>query len=282
MTSSSVALGPAKAMLSRMVPANRNGSWGTTPSWRRSESMVTSRRSWPSIATRPRRVVEAGDELGDGRLARAGRPDEGHRLARGDVQVDVAQHRLGRVVAEGHVSSVTVALDRRQRPRVLGASSTLGCVPSSSSSLVIAAWPCWYRLYCCTSCWIGQEERVEVEDEGGELADGERAVAHHVAADQQQHRLAEQPDELGARAVDRGELGGVVVGVAVVADDVAVVQHVVAGPVEPGDDAHARQALGEVGQHAGDAVAHAVVALVRRRPEPQRQAGEERARPSAA
>ena len=85
-----------------------------------------------------------------------------------------------------------------------------------------------------------------------------------------------QPDELGARAVDRGEVGGVVVGVAVLADDVAVVQHVVAGPVEAGDDPHAGQALGEVGQHAGDPVAHAVVAPVGRRAEPQRQPGEER------
>ena len=55
-------------------PSNRNGSCGTTPSWPRSDSSVTSRRSWPSIRTRPSvRVVEAGDELGDRRLARAGR-----------------------------------------------------------------------------------------------------------------------------------------------------------------------------------------------------------------
>ena len=65
-------------------------------------------------------------------------------------------------------------------------------------------------------------------------------------------------------AVDRGDVRGVVVGVAVLADHVAVVQHVVPLPVEPGDHPHARQALGEVAQHAGDAVAHAVVALVGR------------------
>mgnify|MGYP006162861583 CR=1 FL=1 len=33
-TSSSVASGRAKATLSRSDPANRNGSWGTVPSWR--------------------------------------------------------------------------------------------------------------------------------------------------------------------------------------------------------------------------------------------------------
>ena len=52
-SSSSVASGAAKARLSRMEPANRNGSWGTTPIWRRSERSVTSRRSWPSMRTVP-------------------------------------------------------------------------------------------------------------------------------------------------------------------------------------------------------------------------------------
>ena len=36
-TASSGAPGRAKEMLSRMVPAKRNGSWGTTPSWLRNE-----------------------------------------------------------------------------------------------------------------------------------------------------------------------------------------------------------------------------------------------------
>ena len=34
-TSSSVASGRAKRMLSAIVPEKRNGSWSTTPSWRR-------------------------------------------------------------------------------------------------------------------------------------------------------------------------------------------------------------------------------------------------------
>ena len=37
------------------------------------------------------RVVEAGDELGEGRLAGAGGADQGQRLARRHVEVDVAQ-----------------------------------------------------------------------------------------------------------------------------------------------------------------------------------------------
>ena len=41
-TSSSVASGRAKAMVSPTVPAKRNGSWGTPPSWLRRDSSETS------------------------------------------------------------------------------------------------------------------------------------------------------------------------------------------------------------------------------------------------
>ena len=46
-------------------------------------------------------------------------------------------------------------------------------------------------------------------------------------------RLAHDPDPLGGRAVLGVDLRGVVVGVAVLADDVAVVQHVVALRLNP-------------------------------------------------
>jgi hypothetical protein len=63
---------------------NRNGSWGTTPSWRFG------------------RVVEAGHQLGDRRLPRPGFADERVRLTRLDLQADVVQHRVGGVIAERH------------------------------------------------------------------------------------------------------------------------------------------------------------------------------------
>ena len=59
------------------------------------------------------RVVEAGDELGDRRLSRSGRTDERDRLSRGDVEVHVTQHRVGRVVPELDVFEDDVPLDRR-------------------------------------------------------------------------------------------------------------------------------------------------------------------------
>ena len=80
------------------------------------------------------------------------------------------------------------------------------------------------------------------------------------------------------RAVAGGDLGGVVVGVAVLADDVAVVEHVVTRAVEAGHHTYARQALREVAEDSGDPVAHTVVALVGRATEPQRQDRSSRAR----
>ena len=79
-TSSSGASGRAKAMLSRMVPAKRNGSWGTTPSWLRSEceghvAEVVAVDQHPAGG----RVVEAGDQLGH---ASTCRPRSGPRRPR--------------------------------------------------------------------------------------------------------------------------------------------------------------------------------------------------------
>ena len=69
--------GRPKAMLSATVPAKRKPSCGTIPSWRRSDSWRTSRRSVPSIRDRALgRVVEAREQLRDRRLAGARVADE--------------------------------------------------------------------------------------------------------------------------------------------------------------------------------------------------------------
>ena len=61
------------------------------------------------------RVVEARGELGERRLAGAGRADERDRLARGHVQVDLAQRRLGvRCVGERDVLEGDLAPQPRQ------------------------------------------------------------------------------------------------------------------------------------------------------------------------
>ncbi len=58
---------------------------------------VRSRTSWPSIENGPAGdVVEAGEQSGHRRLARAGPAHQGHRLARAQVQVEVRRAPAGR------------------------------------------------------------------------------------------------------------------------------------------------------------------------------------------
>ena len=122
----------------------------------------------------------------------------------------------------------------------------------------------------------GGEEAVQVQEEPHEHPERQAPAQHHVAPDAEQHTLPEHAEHLGARPVDGVDLGGVVVGVAVLADDVAVMDDVLALAVVGGDDAHAVQALGQVGEHVGDAVADLVVAALRGDPEPQRHHREDR------
>ena len=96
-----VASGRPNAMFSAIVPAKRKPSCGTMPSWRRSDSWVTSRRSWPSIVIAPGpRVVEAREELRDRRLARARVADERDGRPRRDVEVEAVQDVGELAVAE--------------------------------------------------------------------------------------------------------------------------------------------------------------------------------------
>ena len=81
----------------------------------------TSRTSTPSIEIAPGvHVVEAREQQPDGRLARTRAADERDRLARRDREVEVAQHRLGRRVAERHVVERDLAARRRARSTRVG------------------------------------------------------------------------------------------------------------------------------------------------------------------
>jgi len=62
-------------------------------------------------------VVEAGQQQGDRRLARARGADHGERLTRRHVQRQAPQHRLGRQVTERHVVELDVRRPRRQDDR---------------------------------------------------------------------------------------------------------------------------------------------------------------------
>ena len=73
-----MASGLAKSRLPRMVSWNRWASWVTTPMVAVNEAMVASRTSSPLIRMAPdAHVVEPGEELADGGLARARRARPG-------------------------------------------------------------------------------------------------------------------------------------------------------------------------------------------------------------
>ena len=91
-TSSSVAPARARRTFSMIVPLNRKPSWGTTTTRSRSErnggvAQVDAAVPHGTLG----RVVEAGDELGQGGLPGPGGADEREAGTDGDVQVDVAQ-----------------------------------------------------------------------------------------------------------------------------------------------------------------------------------------------
>ena len=196
------------------------------------------------------RVVEARDQLGHRRLARPRGAHEGHRLAGRNREVDVVQHRHGRVVAERDVVEADLAADLRQLDRV-------GRLEHRRLGLEQAAQLEHRRPALLEGVVLlheqldRREEPVHVEEERGQLAEVDllRVVQVHGPADAQDEHLAEDADHLRPRAVDAVDPARVVVGVPVGADDVAVGLDVVALPVVRGDDAHALQALGEVGQH---------------------------------
>ena len=64
------------------------------------------------------RVVEARQQLDDGRLAGPGRADQGDGGARSDGEVDVVEHVVAVAVAERHVVELDAATHVAQRLRV--------------------------------------------------------------------------------------------------------------------------------------------------------------------
>ena len=112
----------------------------------------------PSTSTAPGgRVVEAGDELDERRLAGAGGADEGDDLAGGDVEVDAAQRlearaRVGeRDALEADVAGRGGRGRSGRRPRA----SPIGVRSSSSSCVTGDTGPGIHWSNTFDSCWIG-------------------------------------------------------------------------------------------------------------------------------
>ena len=108
----------------------------------RHASGSSSRRSTPSISMLPvLRVVEAAQQLGERRLARAVDADDRHRGARGDREVEALEHG-GQVgpVRERHVAEADLARGHARRPGfgVAGDRQRAGLRPCAGSSRLSA------------------------------------------------------------------------------------------------------------------------------------------------
>ena len=98
--------------------------------------------SRPSIRIVPAvDVPQAGDEPGERRLARPGRPDEGEGLPCRDGQRDVAQDRAGRARSANDTPSSSIAPATRGIGRASGASTMVGRVSMISNTRSMAPVP---------------------------------------------------------------------------------------------------------------------------------------------
>ena len=74
------------------------------PNMLRRSSRVNCRISTPStVIDTAFNIVEAHQELDDGRLAGAGRPDDGHFLPRFDLRREIIDDYFVRVITEAHM-----------------------------------------------------------------------------------------------------------------------------------------------------------------------------------
>ena len=192
------------------------------------------------------RVIEPGDQLGQRGLASPGGSDEGNGFARSDAQVDVAHHGYIGVIAEGHVVESDLPFDGGEvrGARHLGHG---GLTRKQRTELDDRRLSLLVAVVLLHQELNGGKETAQVQEERHQPADGERAPHRHGPTDCQQCGLAQPAHELGAGAIDGVDLGGVDVGFAVLTDDVAVVDDVVHLAVVGRDDAHAMQALRQVG-----------------------------------
>ena len=108
-------------MFSRMVVEKSSVSCSTMEICSRSEFLVIAAQVLP-IEQEPAggRIVKARHQRKQRALSGAGAADEGHRLARLDVEIDIVQDEPRRFVAEGHILKHDLARGRAEPFRIRG------------------------------------------------------------------------------------------------------------------------------------------------------------------
>ena len=259
MTSSSVAVERATRMLSRIVPPNRNPSCGHDD--HSLAQRVERRQPQVDVGVRHEaaaRVVQPGEQLGDGALAGTGRTDEGEPLAVRDRQRQVAERRpLGAGVGERHVVGDERAGGRQvDRVGVLG---DVGHGVDQLVQLVQRGGRALHRVVQLAELLHRVEQVGQPQHERGDRADGDRVAVHHPPADADDDGHGEHPGGLDQPEVQGADLHRV---------QVAAVQRLVALVEAPGllllavvrlDDPHAGDALLQRAEVLADLLAHVEV-----------------------
>ena len=153
-------------------------------------------------------VVEAGQQAGHGRLAGAGPTDQGHRLSRGDVQVEVGQHQLFgiRGVGEVDVLEPHIAATVDQVDGVGGVGDGGLLVDDLVDAVGRGRRPLAHHDQHAQHHERGLEHQ-QVGVEGQDVPDAQSAVDDHVAAEQQdqgQPHLGQVLDEGGEAGPEVG------------------------------------------------------------------------------
>ena len=188
----------------------------------------------------PLRLIEAGDQAGEGRLAAAGRPDEGDALARFDREIDAVDRprlpvRVGSLLDVGRtvvarrgppfgvaeedafeidpleppLASVLRKPGHRRLPLRFDPGPHLGRVLDLDRRVEQAFDPLRRGLRrqeigeALREILHRKDEEERVLAEGDELAERQRLASHRFAAHPERDRRADRPDRREERRVER-------------------------------------------------------------------------------
>ena len=196
-------------------------------------------------------VVEAGEQAGDGALAGAGGADDGDGLAGVDMQIQVAQDRLVAVVAKGDMLEIYRSLDRRQGLCIRVVYDLDGHVQYLEDALGRHAGALQLRILLAQVA-DGVEETVDIEREGDQDADEQRALRDQQSAVDDGEGDGYRGYHLDQGQDERGDAAGFQVGVAVVGVQVVELGAVAVLARQALDHAHAGDVLLQGGVDHGD------------------------------
>jgi ABC-type multidrug transport system fused ATPase/permease subunit len=221
------------------------------------------------------RVIEARDQLGERRLAGAGRAHERDRLARRDLQCDICQSVRARPVAERHVVEHDLAAQARQVDSVRRVDE-VGLLVEQLEDLVERRHPRLVGRIELRKRLDRVEEVVQRGEERDEHADRDVPVERLDPAVEQDPRGHQPAHQLDAREVGGVQVDRPHVRAAVLLVELREALQVARLLSERAHDANPRQRLLQVGGDRRDLLARRPVGVGGDDPERERAEPEDR------